>query len=54
MNIIIMPYYSTQNFCGDVAVIQVNFMLSLTYDYSVNQHNSIQMTKVVVLQMLVT
>jgi len=28
MNIIIMHYYSTQNF-GDVAVIQVNFMLSL-------------------------
>jgi len=47
-----MHYYSTQNF-GDVTVIQVNFILSLTYDYSVNQHNSIRMTKVVVLQMLV-
>jgi len=54
MNIIIMHYYSTQNFGGDVAVIQVNFMLSLTYDYSVNQHNSIRMTKVVLLQILVT
>ena len=51
--IIIIHYYPTQNFGGDVAVIQVNLMLSLTYDYSVNQHNSIRMTKVVVLQMLV-
>jgi len=44
MNIIITHYYSTQDF-GDVTVIQVNCMLSLTYDYSVGQHNSIQMTK---------
>jgi len=50
--IIIINYYAAQSF-GDIAIIQVNRMLSLTYDYSMDLHNSIQMTDVILLQMLV-
>jgi len=48
-----MHYYSVQSFC-DVTVIQVNFMqpLTVTYCYSVDLHNSIQMTNDVLLEML--
>jgi len=50
--IIIIHYYVAQNL-GDIAIVQVNRLLSLMYDYPVDLHNSIQMTDVILLQMLV-
>ena len=48
MNIII-HYYTAQSFGNNIVIIQVNRMLSLTYDYSVDLHNSLQMADVVLL-----
>jgi len=47
--IIIIHYYTAQSFGDNIVIVQVNRLLSLTYDYFVDLHNSIQMTDVVLL-----
>jgi len=44
-----MHYYTAQSFGNNIVIVQVNRILSLTYDYSMDLHNSIQMTDVVLL-----